>query len=131
MLYRTMNTGSQFVLNRGEVNEKYSAKFLFIGAHATQESELDFAAIDISYTHLEDWLADLPFGPPTFKSRRGGKTFRVDYSYRFPKPFDINLPTLRAKFTSDFILASSGGGFHSTNYEHVTYFRFTPRRQKL
>jgi len=131
ILHRAMNTGSQFVLRRAQINESYSAKFLFIGAHATQDSELDFAAVDLSYTHLVDWLADLPFGPPTFKKRKGGKTFRIDYSYRFPKRFNIYLSGLRARLTSDFILASGGPGFHSRTQEHVAYIRFQPRNLQL
>jgi ApeA-like protein len=45
----------------GPLNPMYSPQFLFLFQHFETTSEMNFQEASLSYTHLEEWIGELPF----------------------------------------------------------------------
>jgi hypothetical protein len=97
----------------------------FVGAHISSLDSRAVTAISIGCTSLESWFSRSPFSDKLVT--KGKRRLGLDFTYRYPEPFSINVPKLSACFKMDFVL-NHNFGISSGTLEHRAYWKIVPRR---
>lgn len=74
----------------GYAREEYDAKVAYKGAHFSEESDVRFSSIEVSFTHLTDWIGETGFKGQRIVTPKGALE-RYELTYSFPQ--DIKATT--------------------------------------
>ena len=123
-LYKSMQTSSGLTFG-GVHNAEYSPQFLFVFEHFNSPSEMNFQQASLSYTHLEEWIGELPFET----KHLGEKSFDgITATVRTKDEFKAQVPNLDATFSVFHSIGKSGDGIRRLVLKHTAFLIITPNR---
>ncbi len=132
-LYQAFETGSTVPVAGGHPEppipyfSSFGALHMFVGAHFTSQSEMQFSALSASFTYLEEWMGveRIPFRR-SFDLEEGTET--VTYSY--PERIEITVREIRSRILFSSQLTQKGDTFRTRRWEHEARVWIYPEEQQ-
>lgn len=117
-----------FVMNAqfgvpGYAREEYDAKVAYNGAHFSEDGDIRFSGIEVSFTHLTDWVGDTGFkGQRVFTPK--GALERYELTYSFPPDVKATTPLGEVAITHSF--HQGGDHWREVRLGQTAWFRIDP-----
>ena len=122
-LYQIRQIGRRLHAPVNNVEWRYSAHYLLVGAHFESEAALCFPAAAFSFSELANWLGQAAFRSELLRAEE--KRNAITLVHYFPEPFEVPVPAINAKIRSH-CRSSVEQASHSVSSRHRAFLRVDP-----
>lgn len=105
-------------------SQHYESRYLLVGHHFQQKSDLLFSSFAVSYEHLEEWYGKNLF--TTEKLKGDNSSFGYNVQIVRPKPEDIHLPSRNGILKISYEIHSDQTRHRSLTINREAFFIFRP-----
>jgi len=105
-------------------SQHYESRYLLVGHHFQQKSDLLFSSFAVSYEHLEEWYGKNLF--TTERLKGNDSSFGYNVQIARPKPENVQLPSRNGILNISFDIQSDQTRHRSFTINNEAFFIFKP-----
>ncbi len=107
----------------GYLRSTFMSDLLLIGKHFETPDDVVFNSVKVNFTHLEGWLRQRPI-EVAFPHNEGHRAAPAA-TYRFPREFDVRIPSISSSVSSVSQFSTSGDSITSFTMRHMAFLKVT------
>ncbi len=124
-LYQNTLLSSVLVAISRTPSSEYSPRYVFIGEHYNDPSNIKLSSLKVNFTYLEEWLGQSPF-----KNTIDSKTLSRHLDYTIPDIYEVRINPIDAILSTNYEVYSKTDRLNYFQYNHVAFLRITPQKFK-